>query len=476
MKKFIKDSETSSLHLSKKKKIIIAIAIFILGISLGLFTALMMRSTFLTGSSINGIDVSKMTSKEASKKITSYWSKKSLKVKEKDKAIDTIPYSSLHFDIDKKVDKALSASPITKIKRFFVKDDRKMNINFVPDKKTNKFLDDIDKSSIVKNVSGTIRTQNAYVSLKNRNFNIIPAVFGNNIDRKKFENSIFDAISKGKDTFKYIPKEFYEKPTLFKNSKKIIERQKYCKKYLSPIITISGVYNSYTLSPEELNNMISVKNQKISVNETYVKNFVSNTLAPRLNTVGMTRHLYSAGGGTYLVKSGNYGFLIDESAESKALAKILKENKSVTIEPIYSRKGNSSKKGNDIGGTYIEISISKQKLWFIRNYRVILSTPITSGGLRDGFMTPYGVFILNSKTNNAVLKGKNKDGTKYEAKVKYWMPFNREIGMHDAPWRKVFGKKEYINNGSHGCINMPPDMAAKVYPLVYRGMPVIVHR
>jgi len=53
------------------------------------------------------------------------------------------------------------------------------------------------------------------------------------------------------------------------------------------------------------------------------------------------------------------------------------------------------------------------------------------------------------------------------------MPFNGGIGLHDADWRSKFGGTIYQTNGSHGCINLPPKVAAQVYENAYKGIPII---
>ena len=90
--------------------------------------------------------------------------------------------------------------------------------------------------------------------------------------------------------------------------------------------------------------------------------------------------------------------------------------------------------------------------------------------------TPEGMYAIRFKQTNRVLTGYNKDGSvSYRSPVKYWMPFNRGIGLHDASWRRTFGGEIYKNSGSHGCINLPRDAAAQIYELVYKGMPVICY-
>ena len=86
-----------------------------------------------------------------------------------------------------------------------------------------------------------------------------------------------------------------------------------------------------------------------------------------------------------------------------------------------------------------------------------------------------GLYTLYYKERDRVLRGpKRADGTySYESPVSYWMPFNGGIGLHDASWRGKFGGEIYKNNGSHGCINIPPKTAAVIYEHVYKGIPIL---
>ena len=48
-------------------------------------------------------------------------------------------------------------------------------------------------------------------------------------------------------------------------------------------------------------------------------------------------------------------------------------------------------------------------------------------------------------------------------------------GLHDADWRSSFGGSIYKGGGSHGCVNLPPDVAKKMYAQMEVGTPVIVY-
>ena len=55
------------------------------------------------------------------------------------------------------------------------------------------------------------------------------------------------------------------------------------------------------------------------------------------------------------------------------------------------------------------------------------------------------------------------------------MPFNGGVGLHDATWQSSFGGQRYKFNGSHGCINLPLNVAASVFSQVSSGFPVLVY-
>ena len=91
--------------------------------------------------------------------------------------------------------------------------------------------------------------------------------------------------------------------------------------------------------------------------------------------------------------------------------------------------------------------------------------------------TPAGIFTLVSKTSPKTLRGpKQADGSyEWESDVTFWMPFNGGIGLHDATWRSSFGGNIYKNSGSHGCVNLPYNVAKTIYNNIEVGTPIIVY-
>ena len=125
--------------------------------------------------------------------------------------------------------------------------------------------------------------------------------------------------------------------------------------------------------------------------------------------------------------------------------------------------------GQKPGSTYIEVNIEKQTMWFYKNGKLVVETPVVTGN-RYTSDTPKGFFSIYSRATNTVLVGAN-----YASPVDYWMAFKGGCGIHDASWRSYFGGTIYQGNGSHGCVNTPYNAVRTIYNNTGYGTPVIVY-
>ena len=120
--------------------------------------------------------------------------------------------------------------------------------------------------------------------------------------------------------------------------------------------------------------------------------------------------------------------------------------------------------------TYIEISISGQYLNYYEMGKLAVSSPVVTGAWG---VTPFGSYYVRSKATNVHLLGPEDDP--YDSFVYYWMAFiGSSYGIHDATWRSSFGGDIYTYNPSHGCVNVPYDVAEQLYYRVEIGTPVYV--
>lgn len=125
---------------------------------------------------------------------------------------------------------------------------------------------------------------------------------------------------------------------------------------------------------------------------------------------------------------------------------------------------------------YIEVDISEQNIVYHIDNQILVDSDIVTGhkGIND---TRIGMFEIYSRETSRYLTGRDKEGNiTYRSYVDYWMPFDGGIGLHDAQWRSEFGGDIYINSGSHGCVNLPFEVAKTIYENSEVGTKVLVHK
>ena len=221
---------------------------------------------------------------------------------------------------------------------------------------------------------------------------------------------------------------------------------------------------------EENGEFAFVRNEegRLSWDEEKVEKAIE-TLAEHYDTYGKPRQFTMTGGGEITLEKGNYGTQLDKKAEVKWLSDALAQRKNETHVPAYIREA-YARGENDIGETYIEINMTKQKLWFYVDGKVEIETPIVTGNMMRRRATPEGVYYVYGKQKNRILRGPG-----YASHVNYWMPVKGGVGIHDALWRDEFGGEIYKKEGSHGCINLPLEAAEELYGMIEVGVPVVMY-
>ncbi len=205
-----------------------------------------------------------------------------------------------------------------------------------------------------------------------------------------------------------------------------------------------------------------------SLDEEQVKAYVR-YLANRFDTIGTEHTFTTTAGETIKVPGGNYGFWMDRESTIQKLSEAILAGEVGEFRPVYYCEGVNYGE-NEIGNSYVEVDLDNQHIYVYKDGELVVETDCVSGKVSSGDFTPDGTFQINYKQKDATLRGRG-----YASKVKYWMPFNGNIGLHDASWRKEFGSDIYLRNGSHGCVNLPSAVAAQIYDNVEQGEAVIVY-
>ena len=164
--------------------------------------------------------------------------------------------------------------------------------------------------------------------------------------------------------------------------------------------------------------------------------------------------------------------LVDYEVNKEATAEAVKEAllslEQTEVEAVWYcwRKGEAF----SIEGEYVEIDIPNQKMAYVKDDEVIVSTDVVTGATW-GYPTPPGLYKIENKDTNCWLEGED-----YNVHVDYWMGFvGYTVGIHDADWRTKFGGTNYIKNGSHGCVNTPKEATALIFENIEVGVPVLVY-
>ncbi len=123
----------------------------------------------------------------------------------------------------------------------------------------------------------------------------------------------------------------------------------------------------------------------------------------------------------------------------------------------------------DLDTRIVVVDIWDQQLKLYKNNGVYLTSDVVTG--KDSTPSDIGLYNIYSKELS-----RNLTGPGYSSYVNYWMPYNGGEGLHDATWRYEFGGDIYTWGGSHGCVNLPLDIAEEIYNNVEVGTQVLVKR
>ncbi|NLL80338.1 MAG: L,D-transpeptidase family protein [Clostridiales bacterium] len=303
---------------------------------------------------------------------------------------------------------------------------------------------------------------------KTNSYSIVPEKLGSDIQREAAEQAIEESLSTLQEKIDLETADCFTKPTVTSDTAWINRVANTLNRYVSSKIIYDWNGQEEIIDGSQIHNWLSVENKNVVIDKEKVRGYV-NELAKRNDTFGKKREFVTTEGETVILSSGSYGWWSNRSEETEELIKLIRKGETVEREPVYHNRG-YVKGLDDIGDSYVEIDLGKQHLYLYIKGKLILESDFVSGNVSRGFATPAGVFGLTYKERNATLRGAN-----YATPVDYWMPFNGNIGMHDAGWRKSFGGNIYKTNGSHGCINLPKDIAAQIYEKVEQGFPVVCY-
>lgn len=313
---------------------------------------------------------------------------------------------------------------------------------------------------------------NAKPVYKDGAYEIQKEEIGTQIDNARMSKKIDEYIRSGISTMDLEKENCYYNPEYTSKSKEIIELNKKMNDALKGSITYKFGKQTVVLDKEVYNKWMKVKKNHIeySMDEDAMENWVLKFMY-KYNTQYGWHEFKTHDGRTKKIYGGPYGWRISKDKEMAAVKKMLSDGTVETREPYWRQKGKVYDGVNgDIGDTYVEVDISAQTVYYYKNGKQKFATSCVTGKMTADRKTPECVAYILYKDPSATLTGQG-----YSSPVKYWMPFIGNVGFHSASWRSSFGGSQYISSGSHGCVNLPESSAAALYNMVEAGDPVITY-
>ncbi len=439
---------------------------------------------FLNGTMVNGSDVGGMTLQKANDQLSKKVNGQSLKLIFNDGQSEVLQSAQLGVSYNK--DNSLNQLMKNQNKwAWFIG-------FFKNEKNTLTDLIQISDENLTNGIASMehakeenqIAPTDAYIQYKDGSFSIIEETLGSKFNTEELVKNIKVALSEGKQQLDVTKANGYVKPQVYKDDQDLNNQLKAANEYcLSTITYTTPKGKEIALDGSTLITWLSKQDDgSYTKDESVFKEKLTvfvNELASQYNSIGATRTFTGKDGQSHTVSGGTYGFRVSTDSEVSALLKMINENKSENNRiPEHTGQLPSGENGG-LGTTYLEINITKQHLWFVKDGSVVLESDFVSGKESDPTrLTPSGTYYIYNKERNRVLRGTKQPNGKYEyeSPVSYWMPFNKGIGLHDASWRSTFGGNIYINSGSHGCINLPTGFAGSLYSQIYVNLPVVVYR
>lgn len=307
-------------------------------------------------------------------------------------------------------------------------------------------------------------------------FEILAEKIGSKINQAVFEEKIKEYLNGFVSELDLVEEACYVEAKYKSDSPEVIAACEQMNQFLTAKITYDFGTTQEVVDRDVIKDWLVVSDDmtgKLSASK--IKAYIEE-LAEKYDTYQKERTFTSGDGRTVSVSGGDYGWMIDQDAEYKALVANLKNSEVVEREPEYAKRA-ETRSGNEWGDTYVEVDLARQRVYLIINGKVLLDTPCVTGNVNNGWYTPQGVYSIKNRAKNVTLRGPKKDGKyEWESPVTFWMPFNGSIGLHDASWQTSFGNPEgYLVTGSRGCVNLQYDAAEMIFNNVSIGTPVVCH-
>lgn len=116
------------------------------------------------------------------------------------------------------------------------------------------------------------------------------------------------------------------------------------------------------------------------------------------------------------------------------------------------------------GARWIDVDLEQQLVVAYEGTEAVFATLASTG--KGVNATPTGVFNITRKKRRTTMRNDRSKKQEYSVAVPWPVYFNKGFAFHSAYWHNGFGSPR-----SHGCVNLSPSDAARIYRFVGPEMP-----
>ena len=480
---------------ARRKAVVAAVLIFILFlVSGGLFYLKQLQSSpkFFDKTSINGQSVAGKTREEVLSSIKKDFASSSVTVTEGGTAILSASLQDMGGSLDEeKLSRLIDMAYVAQrdgfknlLEGLFAGNSFTIDIPLLFDEA--KTRQAIEGSGIL---NGRTRSQDAYLTqnASTRLYEIVPEVRGNEVDPSRLAARAFAELSGrssdallGQNVAVALTDDLYLSPAVTQDDETLNYEKDLYNRYCLAEIHYTFGSETKTLGWDTIQGWLDTGSGTLL--EEPIRNYIYE-MAYTYNTRYTDRIFRTTNGYNVTIPANlnEYGYRVDQDGEYAELLQDIRNNQTVSREPVYFETNDYGnpvyyrRNGvDDLCGTYVEVSLSSQHLWFYKNGYLIVESDVVSGSVARNATTQTGAFPLAYKESPSVLVGDDaQDG--YRTEVQFWMPFYEGQGLHDATWRGAFGGDIYVSGGSHGCVNLPYSAAEAIYNNIEAGVAIIIY-
>ena len=445
----------SKVKKNSDKGLIIAASVLACILGVYLLMALYFNSHFFFRTSINSVSISGKSNKSAQELMANKANEYVLTLEERNDKTETISGEAINlkYDFTEAINNILDEqNPFLWIASIFQHKDYNVSEGVSYDESLlNQAIGNLE----ALNENNVTNPVNATLNYVNGEYEIVKEDIGDKVKVDELNSKILNNIHSINSILNLDDEGCYENPTYTSKSKAVTKAKKTADKYVNAKVTLNINESSEVIDGSMINQWITIDDDfNVSLNEDSIREYV-NQLGDKYDNIGNTRTFTRWSGETIKISTTPGIYYLDRDTAIADITSAIEGGGTDTKELTFKTPTATDEY---VLNTFVEVDLTNQTVIYYKNGEVITQGNVVTGNVSQGHSTPAGVYKLDWKAKDYVLRG---DG--YASPVSFWMPFNGGIGLHDASWRSSFGGSIYQTNGSHGCVNMPYSVAKAIY-------------